>query len=159
MSLCDSERATQKGKRMLKSSRCDAVMPQCLILSQKVLKCHTWLPSLVDWITIRDPMAWHRWVTHFDMTLLLTSHLGIVSSHCCLEANVSQSSSIFPYFKSCHCRQVWQTNRSPSCNAEAAAAMFWLGPAVLWHELHFVRIWNEMSRISRVYCAACFKNL
>lgn len=104
MSLCDSERTTQKGKRMLKSSRCDAVMPQCLILSQKVLKCHTWLSSLVDWNTIRDPMAWHRWVKHFDMTLLLTSHLGIVSSHCCLEANIS-------YFQSCHCR-TGLTNKS-----------------------------------------------
>lgn len=105
------------------------------------------------WIGIQSGIQWH----------------GIVGSsistwHCCLQV----TSVLFPataawkptfhISKVAIAEQVWQTNRSHSCNAEAAAAMFWLGPAVLWHE-HFVRIWNEMSRISRVYCAACFKNL
>ena len=145
----------------------------CLILSQKVLKCHTWLPSLVDWITLSPP-AWHRWVKHFDTTLL-TRHLRIVCSHCRLEANIS--SWYFHTSKVAIAGQVWQTNpgwiirlpilqcRSGSSNVLARAT----GPVTRAQksELRVVRVWNEMSRITRLsitatkynYCAACFKNL
>ncbi len=142
----------------------------CLILSQKVLKCHTWLPSLVDWITISPP-AWHRWVKHFDTTLL-TRHLRIVCS-CRLEANIS---SWYFHTSKVAIAGVWQTNpgwiirlpilqcRSGSSNVLARPT----GPVTRAQksELRVVRVWNEMSRITRLSitatkytCAACFKNL
>ena len=101
----------------------------------------------------------HRWVKHFDTTLL-TRHLRIVCS-CRLEANIS---SWYFHTSKVAIAGVWQTNpgwiirlpilqcRSGSSNVLARPT----GPVTRAQksELRVVRVWNEMSRITRLSITA-----